>query len=53
MSLANAGAFLLVTSLKNRIKKQLIRLKQPRYLAASAMGGLYLWTVFVRRGGGQ
>ncbi len=52
MSLANAGAFLLVASLKNRIKKQLIRLRQPRYLAASAMGGLYLWTVFVRRGGG-
>lgn len=52
MSLVDAGAYLLVTSLKNRIKGQLRRLKQPRYAAASALGALYLWTVFVRRPGG-
>lgn len=53
MSLANAAVFLVVASTRNRLKKQVQRLRQPRYLAATILGGLYLWTLFVRKTAGS
>jgi len=49
MSLANAGTFLVVASLKNRIARQLRRLREPRYLVATIAGGAYFWSILMRR----
>lgn len=49
MSLAPAAAFLFSRSLKNRVLKHLQRLRQPRYLIATAVGAFYLYALFARR----
>jgi ABC-2 type transport system permease protein len=40
--------FIAQRSLVNAARRQLSRLRQPRYLAASAVGLFYLWGVFAR-----
>lgn len=49
MGLGAAASFLLLRSAKNRVRAQVRRLKQPKYLIATAVGFFYLWTVFLRR----
>lgn len=41
--------FIVAASAKNRVRAQLRRLKQPRYLVATIAGLLYFWSVFLRR----
>lgn len=53
MSLANAGSFLVLASLRNRVKRQVLRLKQPKYLIATLFGAFYVWSVFLRRWQGE
>ena len=42
--------FITTATLRNLLRRQLMRLRQPRYLAASAMGFFYLWSIFARHG---
>ncbi|MBS2030158.1 MAG: hypothetical protein JST54_19805 [Deltaproteobacteria bacterium] len=42
--------FITTATLRNLLRRQLQRLRQPRYLAASAMGFFYLWSIFARHG---
>ena len=42
--------FIAAATLRNLLRRQLQRLRQPRYLAASAMGLFYLWSIFARHG---
>jgi ABC-2 type transport system permease protein len=48
-SLVRALWYLRVSSILGRIKSRLRRLKQPKYLAGAAVGGLYFYLVFFRR----
>jgi ABC-2 type transport system permease protein len=48
VSLSRAGAFLLVTSAKNRVRVGISKLREPRYLVGAAALGLYLWSLFFR-----
>ena len=48
MSLARAGAFLVVSSAKNRIRVAVRKLREPRYLVGAAAFGLYLFSLFGR-----
>ncbi|PTL85841.1 putative ABC exporter domain-containing protein [Vitiosangium sp. GDMCC 1.1324] len=49
MSFPRAVAFLWVASARNRVLRQLQRLRQPKYLVGAVVGGLYLYSVFLRR----
>jgi ABC-2 type transport system permease protein len=49
MSFPRAVAFLWWASLRNRVRKQLERLRQPKYLAGLLVGGAYLYMMVVRR----
>ncbi len=49
MSFPRAVAFLWVASLRNRVRKQLQRLKQPKYLAGAVVGLAYLYVMVGRR----
>lgn len=49
MSFARAVAFLWVASVRNRVRKQLQRLKQPKYLVGAVVGGAYVYLMLVRR----
>lgn len=49
MSFARAVAFLWVASLRNRVRKQLQRLKQPKYLVGAVVGGVYVYFMLFRR----
>jgi hypothetical protein len=42
-------AFLLVRSGRNRLVRQLRRLRQPRYLVALALGLAYLWVMVMQQ----
>jgi hypothetical protein len=44
-----AVLFLWWASLRNRVRKQLERLRQPRYLVGLVVGGAYLYAVLLRR----
>jgi len=44
-----AVVFLWWASLRNRVRKQLERLRQPRYLVGLLVGGAYLYAVLLRR----
>ncbi len=48
MNLLRAGAFILLASARNRLLRQLRRLRQPRYLVATVLGVLYFWAVVLR-----
>lgn len=45
---AAALAFLYQRTARNRLRRQLGRLREPRYLAAVVIGALYLWWALVR-----
>jgi ABC-2 type transport system permease protein len=47
---AGALAFLIARTTRNRIARQLARLKSPRYAIAAIVGLLYFWLVFARPG---
>ncbi|QRK06558.1 ABC transporter permease [Archangium violaceum] len=49
MSFPRAVAFLWVASARNRVIRQIQRLRQPKYLVGAMVGGLYLYSVFLRR----
>jgi hypothetical protein len=49
VSFPRAVAFLWWASLRNRVRKQLERLRQPRYLVGVVVGGAYLYAVLLRR----
>lgn len=49
MSLASATVLLVGASLRNAARRQVRRLRQPRYLVASLAGLFYFWTFFLRR----
>jgi hypothetical protein len=49
MSFPRAVAFLWWATLKNRGRKQLERMRQPKYLAGLVVGGAYLYLMVVRR----
>ncbi|HYH94428.1 putative ABC exporter domain-containing protein [Hyalangium sp.] len=49
MSFPRAVAFLWWASLRNRVRKQVERLRQPKYLAGLIVGGAYLYMVVLRR----
>ncbi|MFL5580506.1 MAG: putative ABC exporter domain-containing protein, partial [Gemmatimonadaceae bacterium] len=46
MVLLRAAALVLVAGLRNRVRVQLRRVRQPRYLVATAIGLLYWWWYF-------
>jgi hypothetical protein len=45
-----AFAYLVACSFRNRVRSQLRRLRQPRYLAGLVVGVLYIYLVFLRPG---
>ena len=49
MSFSSAVTFLWWASLRNRVRKQLERLRQPKYLVGLVVGGAYLYAVVLRR----
>ena len=49
MSLPRAMMFLWWASGRNRLVRQLRRLRQPKYLVGALVGSLYLYSVFLRR----
>jgi hypothetical protein len=49
VSFPRAVAFLWAASWRNRVRRQLARLKQPRYLLGALVGLGYLYTVLFRR----
>ncbi len=49
MSFARAVVFLWMATARNRVLHQLRRLRQPKYLAGAIVGGMYVYSVFLRR----
>lgn len=49
MSFSRAVVFLWAASFRNRLRRQLERLRRPRYLLGALVGLGYLYTVFFRR----
>ncbi|SEN21522.1 Putative ABC exporter [Stigmatella aurantiaca] len=49
MSFPRAVAFLWWASLWNRVRKQVERLRRPKYLLGLLVGGVYLYSFFLRR----
>ncbi|MBN1204614.1 MAG: ABC transporter permease [Myxococcaceae bacterium] len=49
MSFPRAVAFLWWASLRNRVRRQLQRLRQPKYLVGLVVGGAYLYAIVLRR----
>ncbi|HEX4621400.1 MAG TPA: putative ABC exporter domain-containing protein, partial [Myxococcaceae bacterium] len=49
MNLLRAFALLFGASLKNRVRRQIQRLRQPRFLIATVVGLFYFWQVIFRR----
>jgi len=49
MSFSRAVAFLWVATLRNRVRRQLQRLRQPKYLVGAVVGGMYVYSIFLRR----
>lgn len=45
--------YLIRTSVRNRLRRQVRRLRQPRYALAFALGLLYFWFFFIRDAGGR
>ncbi|HEX8824672.1 MAG TPA: putative ABC exporter domain-containing protein [Archangium sp.] len=48
MSFPRAMAFLWVASTYNRLRRQLQRLRQPKYLVGAIVGGMYVYSLFLR-----
>jgi ABC-2 type transport system permease protein len=49
VSFARAAVYLWACSAKNRVRRQLRRLAQPKYFLGALVGVTYLYSVFVRR----
>ncbi len=49
MSFPRAVAFLWVATARNRVRRQLQRLRQPKYLVGAVVGATYLYAIFLRR----
>ncbi|MCY1078186.1 putative ABC exporter domain-containing protein [Archangium lansingense] len=49
MSFPRAVTFLWLASARNRLIRQIQRLRQPKYLVGAVVGGLYVYSVFLRR----
>ena len=49
MNLLRAAYWVLLASARNRLLRQVKRLREPKYLVATALGGLYFWSIFLRR----
>ena len=48
MSLVAAGTFLVLRTAKNRVRRALQKLREPRYLVGAAAMTLYLWSLLAR-----
>ncbi len=53
MSPVSALAFIMVASARNMVRRQIRRLREPRYLVATLFGVLYLVSIFARPGSGR
>lgn len=53
MSLPRAVVFLWWASARNRLRLQVQRLRQPKYLAGAVVGALYFYSLILRRLGGH
>ena len=49
MSLASAAALIWAAGIRNRIRRQIQRMRQPKYLIATLAGAFYFWAVLGRR----
>ncbi len=49
MSLSRAASLIWIAGIRNRIRRQIQRMKQPKYLIATLAGALYFWMVIGRR----
>jgi hypothetical protein len=49
LNLVRVALLLLVAGMRNRIRRQLQRMRQPKYFFATLVGILYFWSVFGRR----
>lgn len=49
MSLARAASLIWIAGIRNRIRRQIQRMRQPKYLVATLAGALYFWLVLGRR----
>lgn len=49
MNVARVSSLLLVAGIRNRVQRQIRRMKQPKYLIATLVGASYLWSVLLRR----
>src|SRR5207249_8822512 len=44
-----AAIFLVTRSVKNRVVRSVMRLRQPRYIAGAILAAIYFWTFLFRR----
>src|SRR5579871_4502612 len=49
----SASLYITACSAKNRIRRRLARLREPRYLVGAIVGGLYLYFSFFARSRGR
>jgi hypothetical protein len=49
LSLAPVAALIWIAGIRNRIRRQLKRMKQPKYLIATLAGAFYFWIILGRR----
>jgi len=49
LSLSRAASLIWIAGIRNRIRRQIQRMKQPKYLIATLAGALYFWMVLGRR----
>src|ERR1700716_2183647 len=49
LNLARIAAFLLLSGIKNRVRRQIQRMRQPRHFLGVMVALGYLWFVFGRR----
>jgi hypothetical protein len=49
LNLARVSSLLWIAGIRNRARRQIQRMRQPKYLIATLVGAFYFWTVFGRR----
>lgn len=49
MNLARVSSLLFIAGIRNRVRRQIQRMRQPKYLIATLVGAFYFWSVFGRR----
>src|SRR5262249_37393154 len=49
LNLAQVSSFLFIAGVRNRVRRQIQRMRQPKYLIATLVGAFYFWSIFGRR----